>query len=199
MLIGFLGKARSGKDTFAEMLAKELFGLTRQRYVLMAFAHELKVKVQKDFDMSYEQLWGDGKEKQHLRYARYSKGFSSNPTDYWTPREILQSYGEFYRSIDYNFWVNYLFELIEDKEYKNIIITDVRYINEADIIMDKGGSLIKMVRDIDNNVHGQAHISEVELDNYNTGLIVKNNETLKDLKLAAKNVAKKLIKESDNG
>lgn len=196
MIIGILGKARSGKDTFAEMLAKELFNLTRQRYVLMAFAHELKIKVQKDFDMSYEQLWGEDKEKPDLRYAKRLKGFSSNPIDYWSPREILQSYGEFYRSIDYNFWVNHLFEIIDDKEYKNVIITDVRYTNEADIVMDKGGNLIKMIRDTDNNIHGQNHISEIELDNCNTGLVIKNDKTLKDLKSAAKNAAKKLIEEN---
>lgn len=196
MLIGLLGKARSGKDTFAIMLAEELFELTRQRYVLMAFAHELKIKVQRDFDLSYDQLWGDEKEKQDLRYAKRLKGFSSNPMDYWTPREVLQKYGEFYRSIDYNFWVNHLFEIIDDKEYKNVIITDVRYTNEADTVMGKGGSLIKIIRDMDNNIHGQTHISEVELDDCNTGLIVENDKTLKDLKSAAKNAAKKLLKEN---
>jgi hypothetical protein len=163
----------------------------------MAYAHELKLRVQKDFDLSYEQLWGDDKEKQDLRYAKSLKGFSSNPTDYWAPREILQSYGEFYRSIDYNFWVRSLFEIIDDREYKRVIVTDVRYINEADPIMDRKGILIKVIRDTNNNIHGQEHISEVALDGYdNIRHVIENNGTLKDLKSAAKEVAKKLIKEN---
>lgn len=199
MIIGILGKARAGKDTFGLMLAEELFKLTRQRYVLMAYAHELKIRVQKDFDLSYEQLWGNDKEKQDLRYAKRLEGFFSNPTDYWTPREILQSYGEFYRSINYNFWVRHLFEIIDDREYKRVIITDVRHINEADSIINKKGVLIKIVRDTGNNIHGQDHISEVALDDYDIKLVIENNGTLKDLKFAAKEVAKKLIEEKNNG
>jgi hypothetical protein len=195
MIIGIIGKARAGKDTFGLMLAEELFKLTRQRYVLMAYAHELKIRVQKDFDLSYDQLWGDDKEKQDLRYAKSLKGFSSNPTDYWCPREILQSYGEFYRSINYNFWADHLFEIIDDKEYKRVIITDVRHINEADPVIDRKGILIKIIRGIDNDIHGQEHISEVALDDYNIELVIENNGTLKDLKSAAKEVAKKLIEE----
>ena len=195
MIIGIIGKARAGKDTFGLMLAEELFKLTRQRYVLMAYAHELKLRVQKDFDLSYEQLWGDDKEKQDLRYAKRLKGFSSDPTDYWSPREILQSYGNFYTTINYNFWVDHLFEIIDDREYKRVIITDVRHINEVDPIIDRKGTLIKVVRDADNNIHGQGHISEVALDNYDVELVIENNGTLKDLKSAAKEVAKKLIKE----
>ena len=197
MIIGVIGKARAGKDTFGLMLAEELFKLTRQRYVLMAYAHELKLRVQKDFDLSYEQLWGEEKEKQDLRYAKRLKGFSSNPTDYWTPREILQSYGEFYRSINYNFWVDHLFEIIDDREYKRVIITDVRYMNEVDPIIDMKGIIIKVIRGIDNNIHGQEHISEIALDDYdNIRHVIENNGTLKDLKSAAKKVAKKLIEEN---
>jgi adenosyl cobinamide kinase/adenosyl cobinamide phosphate guanylyltransferase len=51
MLIGIKGKARSGKDTFAELLANALFDEGRQRFVLMAYAHELKLRVQRDFDL----------------------------------------------------------------------------------------------------------------------------------------------------
>ena len=56
MLIGIIGKARVGKDTFANVLAEELFRLTRQKYVLMAYAHELKMRVQRDFDLSRDNI-----------------------------------------------------------------------------------------------------------------------------------------------
>lgn len=196
MLIGIVGKARVGKDTFATVLAEELFKLTRQRYVLMAYAHELKMRVQKDFDLSYDQLWGDDKEKQDLRYAKQLGGFSSNPVDYLSAREILQSYGEFYRSIDYDFWVNNLFEVIDDREYKKVIITDVRHTNEAIPIIDKGGVLIKIIRDADKVIptHGQDHISETAMDDFtNIDIVIENNKTLEEFKSSVKEVAKLLV------
>lgn len=196
MLIGIIGKARVGKDTFANVLAEELFRLTRQKYVLMAYAHELKIRVQKDFDLSYEQLWGDEKENQDLRYAKHLGGFSSDPTDYWSAREILQNYGEFYRSIEYNFWVNSLFEIIDDREYKRVIITDVRHLNETAPIIDRGGVLIKIVRDSDKvaKTHGQNHISETAMDDYtDIDFIIENNETIAMFESSAKEVAKALL------
>ena len=197
MLVGIIGKAGSGKDTFAVMLAEALFKLTRQRYVLIAYAHELKIRIQKDFDMSYEQLWGDEKEKPDLRYVKRLEGLSSNPADYWSPREILQSYAEFYRSINTNFWVDYVADLIDDKEYNNVILTDVRYVNEAGSVVDRNGKLIRVVRD-DSKVkpiHGLDHISEVSLDNYtNVDFVIDNNNTIEDLKHSASKTAEALIK-----
>lgn len=197
MLIGIMGKARSGKDTFALILAEKLFEITRKKHVLMSFAHELKLRIQKDFDMSYEQLWnGNEKEKSDLRYAKCLNGLSSNPKDYWTPREILQNYGEFYRSIDSNFWIKHLFEIIDDREYKHVIVTDVRYINEAESVINRNGVLIKIVRNIEtaNDVHGQDHISEIGLESYNNiDFTVENNGTLKEIKEVAVNIAKELV------
>ncbi|MCK4454692.1 hypothetical protein KAW18_03625 [candidate division WOR-3 bacterium] len=202
MLIGIVGKARVGKDVFAVMLAEELFNLTRQRYVLMAYAHELKIRVQKDFDMSYEQLWGNEKEVEDRRYNKvfnYHGEMRSDKdelTSYWTPREILQHYGEFYRSIDYNFWVNHLFEIVKDREYKNVIVTDIRYINEAESIVERKGVLIKIVRNKDktDSIHGKDHISETTMDDYNRmEFVIENNGTLKEFNLSAKEIANILV------
>ena len=140
--------------------------------------------------------WGDEKEKQDLRYAKQLGGLSSNPVDYWSTREILQSYGEFYRSIDSDFWVNSLFEVIDDREYKKVIITDVRHINEATPIIDKGGVLIKIIRDSGGvtPTHGQDHISETAMDTFtNIDIIIENNKTLEEFKSSVKEVAKLLV------
>jgi hypothetical protein len=185
MIYGICGQAFSGKDTFAKMLAEELNKLQHPSYVLMAYAGELKMRVQKDFDLSYDQLWGDKKEHTDLRYAKKGQGYSSNPGDYWTPREIMQAYGEFYRSIDYDFWVKNLFRVIEDKEYKNVIITDCRHLNEVDAVKKHGGLLIKIIREGKDTPHGATHISETALDNF-TGydFTIVNNFELKDLKIS---------------
>ncbi len=189
LVCGIFGKARSGKDSLAETLAEELFNVVRKKFVLMAYAHELKLRVQKDFDLSYDQLWGDSKESLDSRYSK-------EDGTYWTAREILQAYGQFYRTIDYNFWVNHLFKTIEDKEYQNVIITDVRHPNEADPIVACGGYIIKVTSDREEagKIHGTKHISETAMDNYNKiDFHVSNNGTLEELRASAKQVAEFLI------
>jgi hypothetical protein len=208
MIIGISGKARSGKDTFAGMLAKELQTQTGQSYVLMAYAHELKLKVQKDFDLSYEQLWGEKKEAYDKRYPK-DRGplpFCAGNRDdgkglevlkerqHWTSREIMQSYGQFFRTINYDFWVDHLFNVIEEKEYNNVIITDLRHTNEVDAVVDRGGFHVRVEREEDEATHNKQHISETALDErHRIDFTVNNHWTLKELKSAAKDVARFLV------
>lgn len=196
MFIGITGKARSGKDTFAELLANALFDKSGQRFILMAYAHELKLRVQRDFDLSYEQLWGEEKESEDKRYFNKQSLSSADPANkYWTAREILQAYGQFYRTIDYNFWVNELFRVIDDKEYENVIITDVRHPNEADPIVEKNGIMIKVTRESKDEIHGAQHISETAMDDYAPiGFHVINDYGLEELKQAADDVANLILK-----
>lgn len=197
MIIGITGKARSGKDTFAEMLAEELYKETKKKYVLMAYATELKMRCQKDFNLSYEQLWGDEKEEIDQRYTKPLNSDDPDATlEYWTAREILQAYGQFFRTIEYDFWVKALFNTIEDKGYENVIVTDVRHPNEADPVRDRGGVVIKVTSERGNKpgIHGSNHISEIAMDNYQADYVVANDFGLKELGVIARETAL-LIKE----
>lgn len=184
-IIGLTGKARAGKDTFGRMLATELFRLDRIRFVLIAYANELKRRCQNDFDLSYDQLWGDNKEVPDSRYPK--RGSDSS---FLSAREILQAYGEFFRTIDNNFWVNRLFDTIKSKKYKSVIITDIRHPNEADPVREVGGIIIRINRP--NNelkIHGTNHISETAMDDYVPDFFVDNSGTLDDLKKMARDMA----------
>ena len=189
LIIGVTGQARSGKDTFAEMLLEELFETTRRKFIMMAYANELKLRVQQDFDLSYAQLWGDDKEVEDKRYIKPDNTC-------WTAREIMQAYGQFFRTIDQLFWVNNLFKVIEDKEYKNVIITDVRHPNEADAVKRYDGYIIKVTSNRVNKqtIHGSEHISETAMNNYaNIDFNVDNSGSLDDLRAIAKQVVEFLI------
>lgn len=201
MIIGISGKARSGKDTFAKMLATELNVKAEESYILMAYAEELKVRCQQDFDLSYDQLWGDDKEVPDKRYPK------PDGDGYWTGREIMQAYGQFMRTIDNDFWVKNLFRVIEDKGYTNVIITDLRHINEADAVADREGFNIRVERTNRTEVHGTEHPSEVALDDYGKfDFTVVNDSSLDQLRLTAKEtvgliytIPKKNFKEIING
>ena len=188
-IVGICGKARSGKDTFAELLAESLFNSTGSKFVLMAYANMLKLRIQKDFNLSYEQLWGSDKEVEDRRYLK-------SADRYWTPREIMQEYGQFYRSIDDKFWIKYLFNTIEDKGYSNVIITDIRHPNEADPVVNIGGRIIKVVSSRDNmtGITNESHISEIAMDTYDkVSLVVDNSTTIANLRRVASEISENLF------
>lgn len=186
MFVIMSGRSRSGKDTFAIFLAEELFKQTGRVYVLMAYAHELKRRVQKDFGLSYDQLWGDKKEGEDQRYPKGDK--------FWTAREILQQYGEFFRSINFDFWVGKLFSIIDEKEYTNVIVTDGRYPNEVDPILERDGYHIRINRVVENKIHGKNHSSETSLDvPYKVDFTVSNNGTFEDLKKLASDIVNGIL------
>jgi len=188
MIIGISGKARAGKDTFANMLAERLSEKGYGVFILMAWAHELKLGVQREFDLSYAQLWGDKKEVEDKRYPK------SDGSGYWTGREMMQEYGQFFRTIEPDFWVRKLFNVVDDKEYENIIITDSRHPNEVDAITERGGYHVKIVRPEKEKVHNEQHISETALDkDYKVDIKVVNEGTLTDLQKKADVVVKTIM------
>jgi hypothetical protein len=199
MIIGLSGKKKSGKDTVANMLKIHLQNTLGKDFQLIAFADEIKRRCQKDFNLSNDQLYGDLKEEPDTRYPKKIekltieiRGFSQQvpifpiPTksDFWTPREILQNYGSFFRSIDPNFWVKLLFSKIDGSVNKNFIIIDCRLKTEIDPILDRYGTHIKIIRpDLVDDGVGKNDITETELDDdYRVTFKIFNNGTLDELK-----------------
>ncbi len=186
-IIGVSGKARSGKNTFADMLAEELHKQIGVAYVMMAYADVLKKMAQNELDLSWDQLWGESKEAEDKRYIKKVNTDSDGEwLTYWTGREIMQSLGEFYRAIDGLFWVKKLFRTIDEKEYQSVIITDVRYPNEVDPVVERGGYHVRVNRPEADEVHGTTHASETSLDApYKVDFTIMNTGTLDDLRKSA--------------
>jgi len=188
MIIGISGKARTGKDTLGGIFKKELYNAEKGDFQLMEFSRALKERISKDFDLSLEQLYGDLKESLDKRYKK--QGIKE---EYWTPREILQAYGEFFRSINNNFWVNEVFK----NKFENLIITDVRHMNEVKAVKDRGGYHVRIYRSHNIEVHGKSHISEIALDFvddcevdsiYKPDFKIENNNSIKDLTNVVKDI-----------
>lgn len=198
MIIGISGKARSGKDQFAEYL-QEIFDKRHHRYFAkMAFADELKMMCLAAFGLEHDQLWGDRKEEMTAfgKNESGNYGVSSNPSDYWTPREIMQAIGSFYRSIDYDFWVKQVDKSIKKMPHRSdFLITDVRHINECEYIK-QNGVLVRVTRPSADRIHGMEHESETALDDREQGYFdveIANEGTLDDLYLAADNAADAIL------
>jgi len=134
-LIGIVGKKRSGKDTFASVLIKS--GWRRA-----AFADALKEEVADWLGVPVEDL--------ELRKEAF--------------RETLQERGSKMRREYPDYWIKKLVAVVADdfRRGNRIVVTDVRYKNEAAWICANGGTVVRMIRagstDDDN------HASEREQD-----------------------------------
>lgn len=104
-----------------------------------------------------------------------------------TPRTLMQSLGtEWGRGVDEDLWVRRTMN--EAGAYPNVVISDMRFPNEFEVVRRAGGRTIKIVRDIDRSGPQHQHPSETALDHlpdYAFDYRVENNGTLEDLKQAA--------------
>ena len=135
MIIGLGYRARSGKDTVAQMLVSN-FGFQRA-----AFADTLKQACASVFGFTESQLNGELKE--------VTDGYWSDvlgaPT---TPRKILQLVGTeaFRTAIHQDIWVHSLHRRILTEDKPHWVITDMRFLNEVEAVKKWGGFAVRIDR-----------------------------------------------------
>lgn len=174
-IIGITGKKYNGKDTIGDFLVKN------HNYTKLSFAAPLKSACKEIFAFDDQQLYGDLKEEVDPRW-----GFS--------PRQALQFVGtELFRkqmknldsSIDEKFWVKCmemkLKKIFASSQKSRIVITDVRFQNEIELIKSFCDTEIWKVENA-NIISNDTHESEKMIDDL-VGLdeIIYNNSTIKDL------------------
>lgn len=191
ILIGLSSKARHGKDSFAAMLAVEFQEQEQMNFVALAYADELKNDLIKNFGLTRDQLYGTLKEIPDERFVK-----PNNDDGFWTPREIMQEYGQWCRKIEPNHWVRRLYEAIDRERLDNVIITDIRQMNEIQPIFDRKGYHIRITRENADKITNSNHETETALDekNYRIDFHIDNSGTLDDLRRAAKGTVKALMK-----
>ncbi len=104
-----------------------------------------------------------------------------------TPRQMLQKIGtDALRNVVHSdIWTIPMKRKI--KEHINtgnrlVVITDVRFPNEAQMIKDMGGTVIRVHRDFPDEISNAKHSSELEMENYkNWDYVINNNGTLEEL------------------
>lgn len=169
MIIGLSGYAGSGKDEVAKILMKE-YGFRRIAFadkvrevlyeidpVVMVDVHYKDITVK---DLVNDEGWDDAKKNKEVR-------------------ALLQNLGVAIRNnIGLDAWVDAALKDVSPDE--NVVVTDVRFINEASKIKAMGGALWRVKRP--NVLAVNNHISETELDGYKVDQIFSNNGSLEDLK-----------------
>lgn len=176
--LGLSGKRGSGKDA----LASKLIALGWEK---VSFAGELKQRVRDDFNLTVEHTDGSLKE--------VPCGYINDEGKELTPRDIMTTCGQYYRSIDPMFWVKSAFRRVTKNEIEGIrklVVTDVRFPNEANFLRQHGAIMIRLNRYPALNIYKTElnNISETSLDNYSFDCIIppENNVDLADLERHAK-------------
>ena len=174
MLIGLTGYAQSGKDTLAQELVDN-YGFTR-----VAFADKIR-------ELAYDTN-PIVKPGLKLQDAVEEMGWEKAKTRIPEVRSILQNLGVGGRKIfgEY-FWIEQALRNIPSKypHGARIVVTDVRFINEADWIKKYENSHIWRVKRP--NVGAvNSHVSESEMDGYKADQIFNNTGTVEDLKRLVK-------------
>lgn len=189
-IIGFSGKAGSGKDTSADII-KNMYQLDlRYKVYRLSFSKVLKRAVKILFNLTEQQLY-DRVLKEKLD-ARYN----------YSPRYILQYIGTdvIRQHFGQDFFVNRLSEEIDDimrrhekamfKKNVLIMITDVRFDNEAEMILRSGGIVVDITRDTEQTTDNRNHVSENGISRNLVSYTIFNNNTLSDLKFKLKLIIK---------
>lgn len=166
-LIGLLGRARSGKDTFAR-------GLIARGYQRVAFADALRTSLLKTNPL-VASSWNDGIPRR-LSVLVHSFGWEGLKSGEYGAevRRLLQHHGVAIREIDPDFWVTAAIGRVGTPD--GVVVTDVRFPNEAETIQERGGILVRVVRP-SLVTPKTAHISETALDDYPTDFTVRNSGT----------------------
>ena len=170
-LIGLVGQKQSGKDTCFGFF-KQLAERENLRCIRYAFADTLKAEVSSLLGVSLAQIEQD-------------KGVF---------RPFLQWYGtDFIRQYKKQplYWINKIDKQLDKARGTEhvIVLTDVRYANEADLVIRYGGKLVKVTRPV---ISADFHSSETDLAAIHCDDLIQNNSSLSELQFEVEAVWNRL-------
>lgn len=145
LLVGLTGRKRSGKSTVARILCE------RHGFVELSFANPIREFVAR-------LLWPNG-----TGALERNKEAPIDWLDGITPRQMMQTLGtEWGRQMVHpDLWVRACMHRLEYTRCPRIVISDVRFPNEAKAIRERGGVIVEVWRD--EAPTGDDHISEAGL------------------------------------
>ena len=177
----------AGKDEVSKYLISK-------GYTSIALADPIKRFAMDVWGLSREQLWGPSSLRNRID-KRYNLSV----------RDILQKIGtDVARKLDKDVWARYAIKVAKElnnnpfKRYKpeiglytgfpkfrkGVVISDVRFINEFEYIKYNGGTLLRVVRNIDKVPESSDHESEQEILSIPSNefdIVLDNNGSIEDL------------------
>jgi len=189
--IAICGKAKSGKNTLAKMIKKELSKNEKVKCDYVAFADPVKEIARVMFpNLSEKYLTGPSEYRSYIIPGAIKDG------QLLTVRQLLIDIGTgLGRSYNNNIWLENFDFKIKNNKSKNknmVILTDCRFKNEFDYVKNKGFFTVKVLRRNSTIIN---HISETEQDTISESdfdYVIHNNGSLDSLRKEVKILVKKL-------
>lgn len=174
-LIGLTGRAGSGKDTFAGFLNKHI------NFEPYSFAGPLKDACCLLFGWTRHQIDHDREFKEAV-----------DPRWGFSPRRAMQLMGTEYgrQLLREDLWVHMAQVRLDETRKAGLLITDVRFENEATWIRANGGLVVHIFRADLPTVEGHASESGVEYQAHDA--VIRNNGSFDDLNAYAGMLARDL-------
>lgn len=190
MIVGIGHTMQVGKDTAATALCREL-GFRRIGFAdalkRLAFAADpLVTSATRATNIQV----GHGR----LKHVVQGLGWDEAKNVYPEVRRFLQELGlgmreEFGEEV----WVEHLLDKIGHQE--NVVIPDVRFLNEAEAIRNEGGLLLKILRP---GKHGDGHRSETELADFDGwDHVIDNNGSIPELEQKVVQIVRDALPKED--
>lgn len=175
MIIAITGKKRSGKDVFASILQEHNFELYK-------FAQPIKNMCKDIFLWNEDYINGDKKEEIDPRWG-ISPRYAQQVIGTELFRQGLPSLSDGFReTVGDCIWVNrfrYWYDNYKSTSlFGNVVISDLRFLNEAKMVQEYGGLIVKIVRDTDSK--SDVHQSEQEMESIISDYTIHNDGTLGD-------------------
>lgn len=186
IVIGLTGPSGAGKDSVARALE------ARFKIAPVSFANTLKAEIVEAFsaderlfhDPALKTIQTDALLLRHCEdpgFVAYAWEISDLKAV--TPRTIMERWGDYRRSQDADYFVRRVFQTLSLYEQMGgldaVLITDVRFSNEAQLIEDFGGELWRVTRP--GLVRQSYHRSQHELDNWPVRHEIPNAGSLEQL------------------
>ncbi|MFB6535101.1 deoxynucleotide monophosphate kinase family protein [Streptomyces noursei] len=174
-----MGRAGSGKDTAAARLVQ------RYAFVRIAFADPLKTSA-----LALDPIVGADPSPYGALPIRLSDlvkrhGWDRAKRQHPEVRRTLQRLGEAVREHDPDYWLRLALDKIRtaDRWGLPVVVTDVRYPNEAAALRAAGALLVRVNRPGLDEHQDQAaeHVSETALAGYTVDAVLANTGTVADL------------------
>lgn len=144
MLIGFSGKKGSGKSYFADYL------VNNKLFIKLSFASPLKEITKILFNLSDEDV------KDPIKKELINPKFNASPRELmqWLGTDIMRE--EFNKKFNYSgsIWIDSVKDKVKTllDNNKDVVIDDVRFQNEVDMIHSLGGIVINLHNNLDNTL-----------------------------------------------
>ena len=155
MLIGLTGHAGTGKDSVASVLCAA-------GWRSIAFADALRTEISATWSIDQRLLTNRAHKEQPVAALCVGRGNNGNwlrwatmrdrPLSLIEPRSarwVLQQWGDFRRAADPNYWVRHVSYWVQYQRQHgapHLVVTDVRYGNEAFILRGLGGHIVRVHR-----------------------------------------------------